>query len=220
MKLERSVIPLVATVEKDLITEEAIAPFDVSMDDVTQFFQYLPPTIEEEYNIGLIVGSSGSGKSLLLNQMTPMYIGGAYHPFRSIAAHFDSAAEAQEKLYAVGLNSVPKWKLPITALSNGEQHRAYVAAHLHSNSGIDEFTSVVDRTVARSLSVAVSRYIKDKDLKRVIFATCHFDVIPFLKPDWVINTDSGEFTLDGYDDTTWYHKHLKTGEEVGRLIRK
>lgn len=220
MKLERSKIPLVSSVEPDLVTQEAIAPFDVSMDEVTEFFQYLPPTIEKEYNIGLIVGSSGSGKSLLLKQMTPQYIGGGYHPNRAIAAHFGSAVEAQEKLYAVGLNSVPKWKLPITALSNGEQHRATVAMHLHSNSGIDEFTSVVDRTVARSLSVAVSRYIREKDLKSVIFATCHFDVIPFLKPDWVINTDSGELTLDGYDDTTWYHKHLKTGDEVGRLIRK
>ena len=220
MNLERSEIPLVATVKPDAITEKAIAPFDVTIDEVTKFYPWLPPEISEEYNIGLIVGNSGSGKSLLLKRMAN---GGmkstSFHRDYSIAAHFESPEAAQEKLYAVGMNSVPKWKLPFHTLSNGEQHRVYVARNLVTGAGIDEFTSVVDRTVAKSLSVAVGRYIRKNDIKNIIFAACHFDIVPFLKPDWIIDTDGGTFTYQEKVDTSWYAEHIK-GNSVGSLLRQ
>jgi len=57
---------------------------------------------------------------------------------------------AYQKLSAVGLNSVPSWCRPYHVLSNGEQFRARMAAMLNSDTSFDEFTSVVDRTIAKS----------------------------------------------------------------------
>jgi len=52
----------------------------------------------------------------------------------------------------------------------------------------DEFTSVVDRTVARIGSAAISRAIRSgKIAKRFVAVTCHYDVIPWLRPDWIID---------------------------------
>jgi hypothetical protein len=209
-------VPLEYTVKDDPITPEAIAPFDLTMDEPTNFYPYLLPALPEDYNIGLIVGSSGSGKSLLLKNF-PCYgiVGNAYNPFYSIVAHFHSAQEASEKMHAVGLNSVPKWKLPITALSNGEQHRAHVAHHLFDNAVIDEFTSTIDRDVAISLSVSVSRYLRAKDIKRVVFATCHRDIIKPLSPDWIIDTDAEEFTTSDRSRVLWWAD--MAGENKGKI---
>lgn len=51
---------------------------------------------------------------------------------------------------------------------------------------VDEFTSVVNRDVAKSMSHALQRYIRQKDLK-IIIASCHFDIIEWLQPDYVFN---------------------------------
>ena len=205
MKLERKSEPLVYTVLDDPITPVAIAPFDLTMDEPTKFYPYVLPELPEDYNVGLIVGSSGSGKSLLLQEFVgSQYVGGAYHPFHTIVSHFNTPEEAAEKMYAVGLNSVPKWKLPITALSTGEQHRAHVAKHLFDTGVIDEFTSTIDRDVAISLSVSVSRYIRAKNIKQMVFATCHRDIVAPLRPDWIIDTDAGEFIVNESKSPEWW----------------
>jgi hypothetical protein len=50
----------------------------------------------------------------------------------------------------------------------------------------DEFTSVVNRNCAKSLSFALQRYIRRNNLK-IILASCHFDIIEWLNPDWIFN---------------------------------
>jgi ABC-type ATPase with predicted acetyltransferase domain len=67
----------------------------------------------------------------------------------------------------------------------------------------DEFTSTIDRNTAMGLCNSVQRYIRDKNLTNVIFAGVHQDVIPFLKPDWIYNTDERTLTInkDKYDMT-------------------
>ena len=42
----------------------------------------------------------------------------------------------------------------------------------------------------------VEKVIKDKNLTNVIFAGVHQDVIPFLKPDWIYNTDERTLTIN------------------------
>lgn len=55
----------------------------------------------------------------------------------------------------------------------------------------DEFTSVVDRTVARIGSAAVSRAIRSETCPaRFVAVTCHYDVVPWLEPDWVLDMGS------------------------------
>ena len=52
----------------------------------------------------------------------------------------------------------------------------------------DEFTSVVDRTVARIGSAAVARAIRGGTIaRRFVAVTCHYDVVPWLEPDWVLD---------------------------------
>jgi ABC-type polar amino acid transport system ATPase subunit len=57
----------------------------------------------------------------------------------------------------------------------------------------DEFTSVVDREVAKIGSYAISKAVRAQSGKQFIAVTCHFDVIDWLEVDWVYNTDTMEF---------------------------
>jgi GNAT superfamily N-acetyltransferase len=59
----------------------------------------------------------------------------------------------------------------------------------------DEFTSVVDRNVARVVSAAVSRGIRSGQIAcRLVAVTCHDDIADWLAPDWIIDMATGTFT--------------------------
>jgi GNAT superfamily N-acetyltransferase len=59
----------------------------------------------------------------------------------------------------------------------------------------DEFTSVVDRNVARIASAAVSKAIRTGRIRcRFVAVTCHYDVTEWLAPDWVIDMASATFS--------------------------
>ena len=51
--------------------------------------------------------------------------------------------------------------------------------------------------VAKAASVSLSRYIKNNDIENVVLSTCHYDIVDWLEPDWVLNTDTGEL-LHGF----------------------
>lgn len=51
---------------------------------------------------------------------------------------------------------------------------------------IDEFTSVVDRNVAKSIAKNVASYVRKHNL-RLVIASCHFDIIDYLNPDYIFN---------------------------------
>lgn len=214
--LSRSETPLIADVKIGNITREALAPFDLDPDIETKFYPWVLPDLPAEYGIGLIVGASGSGKSQLLKQ-----IADPTHPEWefgvALAEHFATAAEAAEKFYAVGLNSVPIWRLPYEVPSNGQQFRADLARSLEDGAVIDEFTSVVDRNVAASASKAMRTYVDREDLRDIVLVSCHRDIIPWLRPDWIIDTDAGTLTVgETTEAPKWFAEHL-TGDAVGRL---
>ena len=58
----------------------------------------------------------------------------------------------------------------------------------------DEFTSVVDRTVARVSSFAIQKALR-KTNTQFVAVTCHYDVQEWLMPDWVFRTDDMTFQL-------------------------
>jgi hypothetical protein len=58
---------------------------------------------------------------------------------------------------------------------------------------VDEFTSVVDRTVARIGSAAIARTVRAAGQKFVA-VTCHYDVIDWLDPDWIYDPAAEQFT--------------------------
>lgn len=216
--LPRSPDPLVADVDPDPITEAALKPFDLDPVTPTHFFPYeIPAELPEDFGVGLIVGASGSGKSRLLSEFgTPAVP--TWEPRRSIASHFATAEEAAERFYAVGLNSVPVWKLPYAVLSNGQRFRADLARVIGTGAVVDEFTSVVDRNVAISASRALSAWVERTATRRLVLASCHRDVVSWLRPEWVIDTDAGTLTVGEVEDRPrWYAEHT-TGEQVGRLV--
>jgi ABC-type ATPase with predicted acetyltransferase domain len=110
----------------------------------------------------------------------------------------------------VGLNSIPSWYKPYAVLSNGERFRADLARKIEDGAVIDEFTSVVDRNVAKAASVALSKYIRKNNIKNVVLSTCHRDILEWLEPDWVIDTDLGEYT-EGFFLPDQKLKSISTG---------
>ena len=192
-KLIKNSNPLISVVERDDFIKASEKAFDCIFDGTSKFYPWLVPSnIPKQFKIGVIVGSSGSGKSTILKNFGQEEFP-EWDTTRSILSHFESPDVAINKLGAVGLNSIPSWYKPYHVLSNGEKFRADLARKLKSNSVIDEFTSVVDRNVAKAASVSLARYIKNNDISNIILSTCHRDILEWLEPDWVIDTDAGEF---------------------------
>lgn len=180
------------TINQDMFTDKISKCFDYTFDGTSTFTCWDKPSIDYNYSIGIIVGSSGSGKSTLLKEFgIPKDI--EWDNTISIASNFSTPEEAIDKLGAVGLGSIPTWVKPFNVLSEGEAFRANLARNLTSNTVVDEFTSVVDRNVAKACSVSISKYIRNNSLTNIVFASCHRDIIDWLDPDWIFDTDTGEF---------------------------
>lgn len=209
-QMERADFELVAEVQYDEITAAAVKPFDLSPTDQLGFRPWaMPEQMPEDFGIGIIIGASGSGKSQFLE-----YYGGeepvAWVSDRSIVSHFDTAEEGASKLYAVGLNAIPVWRKPYHVLSNGQQFRADLARRLGHGAIVDEFTSVVDRNVAMAASRAVRVWADREGVRQMVFATVHRDVVPWLRPDWIIDTDTGQFTIgEQAEQPVWWTEHIR-----------
>lgn len=99
--------------------------------------------------------------------------------------------EIEKMFYAVGFGSVPSWLKPYGVLSNGEKMRVDLARALLEKDFVvfDEFTSVVDRNVAETMCIATARTVRAKD-KKFIAVSCHRDILQWLEPDWVFDTNT------------------------------
>lgn len=154
-----------------------------------------------DWNIGVIYGSSGCGKTTILKQMGELSKS-SFDSSKSLISNFDflDPKEASMLLSSMGLSSVPTWLRPFHLLSNGEQFRADVAYKVAKAKDeevilIDEFTSVVDRDVAKSMSYAIQKYLR-KTNKRMVVASCHYDIMEWLTPDWVCSPQKNEGSLE------------------------
>jgi len=140
--------------------------------------------------IVLIVGTSGSGKSTILRSL-----GELKQPYMDDEAYvidnFSTPERGEELLLSCGLRTIPAWFRPPVTLSNGERHRFEMAVSLDQGiNTIDEFTSVVDRDTAKSLAYSVRKYYdKQNDGKPLYIASCHRDIVEWLDPDYVYDTD-------------------------------
>lgn len=165
--------------------------FDLSASDVSRESWCVHLDLPEEWQIGLIVGPSGSGKTTIAHEVFGYEAAPAEWPEnRSILDGFPRSMPIRsivDLLSSVGFSSPPSWLRPYRVLSNGEKFRVDVARALSAPSDlviIDEFTSVVDRTVAQVGSAAIAKSVR-KGSKQFIAVSCHYDIIDWLDPDWV-----------------------------------
>lgn len=170
---------------------------------------------KRDWQIGLIVGPSGSGKTSLLNQIYPSWDFVQELEWTSKAVIDDfaehlSIEEITSACSSVGFNTIPSWLRSFPLLSNGEQFRARMARLLCERPQfcvVDEFTSVVDRQVAKIVASCIQKYIRRKNAplmkpytassespQRFIAASCHYDIIEWLQPDWIIQMPELQLT--------------------------
>ena len=140
--------------------------------------------------IVLIVGTSGSGKSTILRGLGAFRVP-TVDPDATVIENFSGPERGEALLLASGLRTIPAWFRPARTLSNGEYHRFEMARSLDQGiTTIDEFTSVVDRDTAKSLAYSMRRYFDSQSEQSVLYiASCHRDIIEWLDPDWVYDTD-------------------------------
>ena len=95
-----------------------------------------------------------------------------------------------------------------------------MARKIKSNTVIDEYTSVVDRNVAKAASVSLSKYVKNNNLENIVLSTCHHDILDWLEPDWVLDTDTVEL-LDGYflSDQKSKSKYIRQRIQLGTCLK-
>lgn len=176
------------------------------------------PDVSEPWQVGLIVGPSGSGKSTLARKAfaSELYGQAEWPTDRAVIDCFDSVPvrQAIELLTAVGFSSPPAWVKPYHVLSTGERFRCDLAKALSNAESrenaecgsryaefpnamaplvvFDEFTSVVDRNVAKACSTAIAKGIRRGTIRcRFVAVTCHYDVAEWLEADWVLDMASG-----------------------------
>jgi len=193
-------------IEETPRVEQVRGLFDLAPEKTSkQFWTVELPIEERPWNIGLIQGPSGCGKTTIARNVwtrrnsiwledTP--------PWSSRLAVVDGFPEESpikevcEILSSVGFSSPPAWLKPYHVLSTGQKFRCDLAKLLSIEQDtvrvFDEFTSVVDRTVAQIGSAAVSKVIRAKK-QQFVTISCHDDVIEWLQPDWVYNPAEGSF---------------------------
>jgi len=104
--------------------------------------------------------------------------------------------EITKALSNVGFASPPDWLKSYDCLSQGEKMRVDIARALCLDRQLivfDEFTIVVDREIAKVSAFAIAKAVR-RSKKQFIAVTCHYDVVDWLEPDWVLCTDTMEFT--------------------------
>ena len=143
---------------------------------------------EFSWQIGLICGNSGSGKTTIaktLGNLKPISYDSSKCVISQFAQFGYTTSEASKILHSVGISSIPTWLNKPQHLSNGEKARLDVAMQIaEAKDGdtiiIDEWTSVVNRDVAKAMSNSIQKYIRQLSIQ-VIFVSCHYDIIDWLE---------------------------------------
>lgn len=196
-------IELKHNIKNDKYTEYVYEAFDIQNKEQSNVtieanLEHLP----SDWNIGVVYGGSGTGKTTILkNYFKKEMDTYSFDYEKSLISNFDwlEPKDATFLLSAMGLSSVPTWLRPFHCLSNGEQYRAslaYMVGKAKENEVIliDEYTSVVDRDVAKAMSNALQKYIRRTN-KKIVLASCHFDIMEWLQPDWIYSPQKGRLEI-------------------------
>lgn len=181
--------------------------------------------LPEKWSVGLIVGNSGSGKSLISREIFEKVYDKEIVEKKDVPLVEAFGDQEIEKiiqaLNSVGMGSVPEWITPYNLLSTGQKMRADLAYCLLNDEKIivyDEFTSVVDRQVAKIISHSISKAFK-KTEKQFVAISCHHDIEEWLEPDWVLDMDLKEFRTLKKKDQKFLFKSDLAIDQLGNFSK-
>ena len=180
-------------------TQSVIGAFDIDANHIDEHFKGVIDIEGKSWNVGLIVGGSGTGKSTIAREVFGDCIFDGFDTGDGAvidAMPKEASIKDIERTFTnVGFASPPSWLKPYDVLSNGEKMRAQLAYCLLSGKKLvifDEFTSVVNREVAKTSSVAIAKAVR-RSGKQFVAVSCHDDIVDWLEPDWIYNTDEQRF---------------------------
>lgn len=193
---------------------------DVAKKSIHQF--RVDADLAADYSVGLIVGASGSGKSTLARSIWgDACLRNVLQDALPVIDQFPDTwtyDECAAALAGVGLTSVPCWIRPAYTLSTGQRARAECALQIARDGDdvvvMDEWTSVVDRTVAKVMSHCVQKHAR-RTRRRIVLLSCHYDVLEWLNPDWVIDCNDQTYT-----DRRSLCRHFVRSEQLQFDIRE
>jgi ABC-type dipeptide/oligopeptide/nickel transport system ATPase subunit len=201
--------------------ESVIGQFDLGDHTTIEFKSDYE--IPKDFKSGLIVGDSGSGKTSLAR----LYFNFKENDYSksdcSILDIFDSklsTLEITNALTIVGLGVPKLWLNSYANLSNGQKARFDIAYRLLTDEivVIDEFTSLVDRDVAKTMCLLMNKLSTKQD-KKIVLVTCHHDVIDYLETDFIIDCDKQELTTVKKKDYQSKSSSRNVIEVPGNIIK-
>lgn len=173
--------------------------FDLDVEHINEHFKGNIDIEGKSWNVGLIVGGSGTGKSTIAQEVFgDAYIFNYEYSAKSVIDDMPkgkSIKDIEKAFTSVGFASPPSWLKPYSVLSNGEKMRADLARCILDEKELivfDEFTSVVNREVAKTSSYAISKAVRRLN-KQFVAVACHKDIVEWLEPDWIYDTDLKQF---------------------------
>lgn len=191
-ELKRKDTPLTRTVKTDSLTDMANECFDLPFDGVCKFYPFEMPELPE-YKILAVTGRSGSGKSTILKEVRMSVMSRPMDPDEFVAVGFCkkgiSPDEFEYRTLNLGLDPEDVLLKRFGNLSEGEKFRVEVALNLASNTIFDEFTSMVDRKVAKTVSEGLKEIADKECLKNITLCSCHKDFVEWVLPDLIIDLD-------------------------------
>lgn len=191
-------VKLSSVPSKSYHAQKAADALDIDIEKKLTHELNISADLKSPYNVGLIVGSSGSGKTTLAKHI----FGQDCFDFevdesKPVIDQFPKEFTYDQRaaaLSGIGLTAVPCWIRPIFTLSTGQKARALAALQMAQSNEfcVDEWTSTVDRTVAKAMSICLAKHAK-RNNAQVVAVSCHYDIIEWLNPDWIIDCNAAKF---------------------------
>jgi len=197
--------------------------FDLSVSEIAENFVG-EITLADDWSIGVIYGASGTGKTTISKEIFGKSFEKKYTA-NSVIDDFGEKIDLQkitQTLNSVGFSSVPSWLKPYSVLSTGEKMRVDLASAILETPEneiiiFDEYTSVVNREVAKIMSVALSKTTR-RMKRKIILVSCHDDILDWLEPDWEFNTNKMELLKKNGKDQKSISKYTNPQQATGKCL--